>query len=136
MLFCGLGELENQTKQKVKDLEIENSVIFLGWQDNIYKWIKNAEILISTSDYEAFPMNLIEAFSCGTKVVSSNCNYGPSEILLGKYEEFLSNTENIDDYINKINKALIVYPRENNEIVNKCCACNVIDKYIKFYEET
>lgn len=135
LLFCGVGELEEKVKQQVKDLEIENSVIFLGWQENVYKWIKNAEILISTSDYEAFPMNLIEAISCGTKVISSNCNYGPSEILLGKYEEFLADTENIDDYINKINKALTVYPKENNEIVNKCCARNVIDKYIKFYEE-
>ena len=132
LVFCGTGDLEDKVKARVKELGLQESVLFLGWQSNVYKWIENAELLVCTSDYEAFPMNLIEACACKTKIVSSNCNYGPNEILLGKYAEYLVNTEDLDDYVEKINKALEVYPTEVNEIVEKCKAENVIKEYIDF----
>lgn len=132
LVFCGTGELEEAAKNKVKELNLKDKVIFMGWQSNVYKWIKNAELLISTSDYEAFPMNLIEAIICGTKIVSSNCNFGPNEILLGDYAEYLVETDNVDDYINKINKALEEYPNTENPIVKKCIASNIIKEYLDF----
>lgn len=135
LVFCGTGELENQIREKVDKLGIQENVIFLGWQSNVYKWIYNSEMLICTSDYEAFPMNLIEALACGTKVVSSNCNFGPNEILLGEYAEYLVNSDDIDEYIEKINEALKKYPNSNNPILEKCNSGNIIKEYLKFYAE-
>lgn len=132
LVFCGTGDLEDKVKARVEELGIQDAVIFLGWQSNVYKWMANAELLVSTSDFEAFPMNLIEACACKTKIVSSNCNYGPNEILLGEYAKYLVNTEDLDDYVDKINKALKEYPTEVNEIVEKCKAENVVKEYIDF----
>ena len=102
LLFCGVGKLENKIKEKVEKLGLKDKVIFLGWQSNVYKWMYNSEMLISTSDFEAFPMNLIEAFACGTKVVSSNCEFGPNEILLDEYANYLVKTDDVNDYINNV----------------------------------
>jgi len=135
LVFCGTGELEEQAKNKVKELGLEESVIFMGWQSNVYKWIKNAELLISTSDYESFGMNLIEAIICGTKVVSSNCNFGPNEILLGEYAKYLVEPDNIEEYISKINMALEKYPNSKNPIIEKCSASNIIREYLNFMKE-
>ena len=135
LLFCGVGKLENKIKEKVEKLGLKDKVIFLGWQSNVYKWMYNSEMLISTSDFEAFPMNLIEAFACGTKVVSSNCEFGPNEILLDEYANYLVKTDDVNDYINKINKALEKYPVINNSILKKCDARNIVKEYLEFYKE-
>ena len=135
LVFCGTGELEEDAKTKVKELGLEDSVLFMGWQSNVYKWIKNAELLISTSDYEAFPMNLIEAIICGTKIVSSNCNFGPNEILLGDYAKYLVEPNNIDEYISKINMALDDYPTTENPIIEKCKAENIMKEYLDFMKK-
>lgn len=135
LVFCGTGQLEEKVKEHIKQLGIEDRVVFAGWQSNIYKWLKNAEILVSPTDCEAFPMNLIEAFSCKTKVVASNCKFGPNEILLGKYADYLVEPDNIEDYILKINNALISYPNEENPVLKKCKAKNVIKEYIAFMKK-
>lgn len=135
LVFCGTGELEDEAKELVAKYGLEKDVYFMGWQSNVYNWIKNADLLISTSDFEAFPMNLIEAFTCGTKVVSSNCNFGPSEILLGEYSKYLVESSDIDDYIEKINYALQEYPTKHNPIIELCQAEHVIEQYASFMKK-
>lgn len=132
LVFCGTGELESEIKDKVLQLNLQDSVIFLGWQDNIYKWMKNASLVVCTSDHEAFPMTLIEAIVCNTRIVSSNCNYGPNEILIGAYAKFLVEPNHIEEYIEKMNQALYSYPNEANDIVKQCQASYVIDHYLEF----
>lgn len=134
LVFCGTGELETKIKQKVKDYKIEDKVLFMGWQDNVYKWMKNANLLVCTSDTEGFPMNLIEAMVCKTKIVSSNCSFGPSEILIGEYANYLVEPDNIEEYIEKINQALTSYPTHKPQILEQCMASNVIDRYLEFYQ--
>lgn len=135
LVFCGAGDLEKEIEEKTKKLKIEDKVIFLGWQENIYKWMSNCKILVSTSDIEAFPMTLIEAIVCKAKIVSSNCKFGPNEILTKEYEEFLVEPDKINQYIEKINKALEKYPNSKNDIIEKCKAQNVVKEYIQFYNK-
>lgn len=135
LVFCGVGDLEEPIRRKVKKMNLEKSVYFVGWQKNIYKWIKNADILLCTSDYEAFPMNLIEALACNTKIVTSNCNYGPKEIMLGEFSEFLVESDNISEYIEKIKKIQKFYPKIKNNILEKCDVKKIIYDYIYFYKE-
>ena len=44
-----------------------------GFQDNPYNWIKHAEALVISSDYEGLPTVLLEAIAVNTKVVSTDC---------------------------------------------------------------
>lgn len=135
LVFCGTGELEENVKNLVEKYNLNKYVYFMGWQGNIYKWINNAELLISTSDFEAFPMNLIEAFACNTKVVSSNCNFGPNEILVDEFSKYLVDPFDIDDYIKKINMALRNYPTTNNRILELCRPDYVIGEYLSFMKD-
>ena len=81
LLICGEGELKSYLEKLVKDLKLENSVEFLGWQDNPYKYISKSDIFVFTSLWEALPCVMIEAMACGCPIIATDCKYGPREIL-------------------------------------------------------
>lgn len=68
---------------------VADRIITPGFQQNPYPWLKNANALLSSSDFEGLGMNLIEALACNTPVVSTDCPYGPNEILTDELAEFL-----------------------------------------------
>jgi len=74
----------------IKKYGLEQRVIIAGFQDNPYIWMKHAELVVLSSDYEGLPNVLIEALLCQTPVVSTDCKHGPKEILAGFHPEWLS----------------------------------------------
>ena len=81
--IVGTGELDAELKGLVDELRLGNDVIFLGWQDNPYRFMRLATCLVLSSDYEGFGNVLVEAMACGCPVISTDCPYGPAEILAG-----------------------------------------------------
>lgn len=89
-----LGEGSEESKRKLQvlagELRITDKVIFRGFDSNPYRWIKNARMLVLSSDSEGFGNVLAEALICGTQVVSTRCAGGPAEILTGPLAAGLS----------------------------------------------
>jgi len=52
-----------------------------GFVDNPYCYLKKADLFVLSSLWEGFSIVLIEALACDTKVISTDCPYGPKEIL-------------------------------------------------------
>lgn len=48
---------------------------------NPFVWLKNARLLVLSSDYEGLPNVLIESLLSQTPVLSTDCPHGPAEIL-------------------------------------------------------
>ena len=61
-----------------------------GQQNNPLPWIKSADALILSSDYEGFGNVIVEAMACGTQVIATDCPFGPAEILdNGRYGQLV-----------------------------------------------
>jgi glycosyltransferase involved in cell wall biosynthesis len=59
---------------------------FVGYDPDPFAWMMRAQLAVCTSMYEGLCNAIIEALSCGTPVVSTDCPYGPREILQnGRY---------------------------------------------------
>lgn len=81
LLLLGQGKHKESIQQQVQTLGLEDKVIFLGFHDNPYPYIKHAQFMILTSDWEGFALVIAEAQALGTAVISTDCPSGPSELL-------------------------------------------------------
>lgn len=81
---------------QVKQMGLQNNVIFQGWQDNISKWLEDKNYILSTSIHESFGYGIAEAMARGVKPVIHNFIFA-EEIWDKKY---LFN--DLDEAVNKI----------------------------------
>lgn len=81
LLIIGHGEKENELKTLSNKLGIDEKVLFLGGQDNPYKFMKRADLYVLSSLTEGFPNAMVEAMSIGVPILAVDCKSGPREIL-------------------------------------------------------
>lgn len=81
MVIVGDGPLRNEIEKLIFDLNLVNRVHLIGFESNPYKWIKNANFIVSTSENEGFGNVLVEAMALNIPCISTNCPSGPYEII-------------------------------------------------------
>ncbi|MGE4578839.1 MAG: glycosyltransferase [Desulfuromonadales bacterium] len=81
LVLLGEGKLENRIKVLVKELGLTDRVVFMGFKQNPYPYIKISKALVLSSDFEGLPTVILEALSLGTPVVATDCPGGIREIV-------------------------------------------------------
>lgn len=70
--IAGEGPEEKEIKRLIKVNNLEKNIILLGFQDNPYPYIREADYLFLPSLHETFSMVVGEAHVLGTPVIASN----------------------------------------------------------------
>jgi glycosyltransferase involved in cell wall biosynthesis len=83
LVILGEGELRAELEGQVASLGLDAEVAFPGFVSNPYAWMRRSSVFVFSSRWEGLGNVLIEAMACGTPVVSTDCESGPSEILEG-----------------------------------------------------
>jgi len=94
LVILGEGEDKENLKKLANDLGVQEKVLFLGFQKNPYKFMKNASIFVLSSLSESFAIVIIEAMACGTPVISTDCPSGPGEIITNSINGILVSSGN------------------------------------------
>lgn len=105
LLLLGTGKLEDKIKQKVKKLNIEDKVIFLGVKKNANDYMNAMDVFVCPSLYEGFGRVLIEAQTCDLPCVATS-NTIPEEVKILDTFQFISLKENKNKWIDAIEKVL------------------------------
>jgi len=72
--ILGNGDLENELRTLVKDLDLENEVILSGFINNPFPYLKLSDIFVMTSVSEGLPTALCEAMILGLPAVVTDCS--------------------------------------------------------------
>ena len=81
LIVLGMGRLQPSLFSLARELGIAEHVDFPGFKKNPYAFLAKADLFVLSSRHEALPTVLIEAMACGCPVVSTDCPFGPREIL-------------------------------------------------------
>ena len=103
LVFVGDGEELLYCKELVLSLNLEDNVVFIGFSDNPYKYMKNAKFLVLTSKYEGFGLVLAEALACEVPVISFDLVSGPNEIITHKQNGLLVENQNFEKLTEAMN---------------------------------
>ena len=71
IVMIGSGEMHDQITQEISRLGLEDNVIRLGFQENPYKYLKEAKVMLMPSSWEGFGLAAVEALALGIPVVAS-----------------------------------------------------------------
>lgn len=86
LMILGEGPERAQLESLVSRLNLQGHVALPGFVSNPHAYMARAAAFVLSSRWEGLPTVLIEALSCGTRVVATDCPSGPREILSdGKY---------------------------------------------------
>jgi glycosyltransferase involved in cell wall biosynthesis len=83
LLILGEGSQRQLLESLIKDLKIEEKVFMPGFVMNPGFYLSQSKFFALSSDYEGFGNVIVEAMSLGIPIVSTNCKFGPNEILEG-----------------------------------------------------
>ncbi len=101
------GNYEPVLRKMVKDLNLENDVLFAGPQphDVLYKWLSASDIFCLATSNEGWANVFLEAMACGLPVVTTRVG-GNEEVVISEDYGLLFNLEDRQEMIDMILKAL------------------------------
>ena len=99
LLIVGDGPQDAVLRRKATEMNLQQSVIFAGRQENIPEILSIVDIYLLPSIAEGLPISLLEAMACGKAVVASR---------VGENEKVITHKEN----------GLLVEPGNLSELIN------------------
>lgn len=114
--ILGDGEQRQFLEQHIRDRGLTDSVTLFGYQNNPYPFMKAADLVVCSSDYEGFSTVITESTILGKAIVTTNCS-GMREILGDS--EFGLITENTDDAFYEGLKSMLTNPNLRKEYAEK-----------------
>jgi glycosyltransferase involved in cell wall biosynthesis len=81
LALIGSGPEQEALERLITHYGLSGRIRLFGFVRNPLPLIKRARLLVLTSEFEGFGNVIVEALACGTPVVSTDCEFGPREIL-------------------------------------------------------
>jgi glycosyltransferase involved in cell wall biosynthesis len=106
LLILGEGVQRNDLQQMCKILNITDNVHFMGFQANPYKYMKNSQAYVLSSNYEGFPNSLLEAMYVMGNVIATDCEVGPSQIITNNIDGILTKVGDVNELAAALEKML------------------------------
>ncbi|WP_373598495.1 glycosyltransferase [Paraclostridium bifermentans] len=139
--IVGSGSEEEQLKEIVNINNLESSINFLGYQEDISEFMIQSNLLLLTSNMEGMPIVIIEAFGYNLPVISSNVG-GINEIITNKKTGILYEKNNMNEFVDILerilNNDIDLNSISNNaylEYKTKWTSSSMSEKYMNVFEE-
>ncbi len=141
LLIIGEGNKRKYLENYVKELNLEDKVIFTGYREDVEELMALMDIFVLTSLREGLPRVLVQAAAVGMPSIAFNVD-GVPEIIKDNYNGFLVKVKDVEQLENRIvkyinNKELILLHGRNGRefIENKWSIKGMVDRIDKIYQK-
>lgn len=137
-LIYGDGELLDELKQQAKDCK---QIIFMGNTDNPKGAFLKSSINLCTSEFEGFPLSIIEAYACGVPTVSVNFGEAAYEVIQQQKTGIVVGHDDMDAFIHNVRTLMEDETMLRNLSENAFAYAkqfyieNVVQKWIQLFDE-
>lgn len=115
VLLAGNGPMEEELKALVTSLGLDSVITFLGYRKDLEKFVPTVDVVVSCSQREGLPLNIVEGMLC-KKVVIASKNRGHNELITDQEHGYLFNFGDIDALASKL---LEVYTSDQTKVTEK-----------------
>lgn len=140
LMLVGDGPEMGRINQQVRDLGIEDYVLFLGKRDNLTELYNMSDVKLLMSEKESFGLVLLEAMACGVPCIGTEVG-GMPEIIEPGYNGYLVELGNTNEAALNVLKMLT--DEEEHERLKagavetaqlRFHSTKILDQYIDLYE--
>lgn len=134
LMLVGIGEKEEEIKQKVDKLNLEKNVLFLEYREDVNRLMQGMDAFIMPSLYEGFPVVCVEAQAAGVPCFLSK-DVITNEVKIADNVNYISLDEPAEEWASQILKSSL--QRLNNEKKLKKCGFfiqDMVDELVSFYK--
>ena len=132
--ILGEGSLKEFLREEAIKLDVDNQVQFIGYKKNVYQELVKNDVFILSSKHESFGNVIVEAMYAGLPVISTDCLYGPREIIGDDEYGFLVP---VGDYKKMAEKIIEVTENNNKDLIDKSREYSkkfTVEESVKNYE--
>ncbi|MBG6111233.1 N-acetylgalactosamine-N,N'-diacetylbacillosaminyl-diphospho-undecaprenol 4-alpha-N-acetylgalactosaminyltransferase [Flavobacterium sp. CG_9.10] len=126
LVLLGDGDQKTNLQKLAKSRKVSDKVHFLGFQNNPFKYLKNAKFFVLSSLNEGLPNVILESLTCETPVVAFDCLSGPSEMIVHKKNGLLVENQNVK----QLTEAMNLFVDDEN--LYKYCKQNALQSVQSF----
>lgn len=106
LVILGDGVRLEEMKNLANKLNVSDLVDFKGFEPYPENYLKNALFTVLTSKYEGLPTVLVESLLMKTPVISFDCETGPNEIIVDRFNGLLIENQNQTKMIDGMNELI------------------------------
>jgi len=135
LVLIGDGHDMYRVRQTIDDLDLKDNIKLLGLLQNPYPWIKNAELLTSTSKAEGFGMVIVEALILHTPVLTTKSKGGIKDIMRNRLNEYMIDFDEdlfAQKMVESIKKPLEI---DYEEYVKPFSVRAIVQEYLSFVQQ-
>jgi len=103
--IVGDGPLYNELLSQINSLNMNDSIHLLGFRNDITSILKDSDIFVLSSVYEAMPMTILEAMANKTPVICTNV--GGISKFISEEQAWFVESKNCEALSNKLNEVRI-----------------------------
>jgi glycosyltransferase involved in cell wall biosynthesis len=127
-VVIGDGELKQQLKSHVRELGLEDDVVFTGWVEDLVSAYADLDIVALTSLNEGTPVSLIEAMASARPVVATDVG-GVRDVVEDGASGLLVAPNDVDSFASKL--AELMNDAAKRKILGSRGRVAVMERYSK-----
>jgi len=141
LTIIGEGQLRGELEHLVVEHNLSDRVFLPGAYNPPFNILKQADLFVFSSRYEAFGMALAEAMACGLPVISFDCPSGPSDIVRNQIDGILVPPDDVKS-LSKAMRQLMgdgnlrkKYAANATDVVQRFSTQKIMNKWIEIIDD-